>query len=135
MNIQNLIVELNAVDTAEKAGLAIADFVKEVKTNREAAKVIAQLADAGFPADDLQGFIQLLQEVTGWSVSVEMGRFYIDVDGFEAKADKHMADFDKEVSAGMAAFKEHSKAKMAGFEERVQFKRDNFIQDAKKLLG
>ena len=135
MNIQKLIAELNAVNSAEMAGMAIANFVKAVKTNREAAKVIAQLADAGFPADDLQGFIQMLQEVTGWSVSVEMGRFYSDVDDFEAKADKHMADFDKEVSAGMVAFEERSKAEKSAFEERVQFKRDNFFQDAKKFLG
>ena len=135
MNTQNFADRLNTVATAEEAGLAIVDFVKEVKTQREAAKAIAQLADAGVAADDLNGFIMLTQEVTGWTISVEMGRFYNDVDGFEAKADKLMADFDKEVSAGMAAFKERSKAKMAGFEERVQFKRDNFFQDAKKLLG
>ena len=111
MNTQNFADRLNTVATAEEAGLAIVDFVKEVKTQREAAKAIAQLADAGVAADDLNGFIILLREVTGWTVSVEMGRFYSDVDNFEAKADKHMADFDKEVSAGMAAYKERSKAK------------------------
>lgn len=123
MNIQNLIAELNAVNSAEMAGMAIANFVIEVKTARAAAIAVAQLADADFPIDDLNGFIQMLQEVTGWVVSVEMGRFYIDVDGFEAKADKHMADFSKEVDADMAAFEERTNVKMAEY------------QETKKLLG
>lgn len=132
MNIQNFADRLNAVATAEEAGLMIAEFVKEVKTAREAAKAIAQLADAGVAADDLNGFIMLTQEVTGWTMSVEMGRFYNDVDGFEAKASKMMADI---FNANMAEFKERSNARMAEFEERIQFKKDNFFQDAKKLLG
>lgn len=135
MNIQNFADRLNNVSSAEEAGLMIVEFVNETKNQREAAKAVALLADAGVAADDLNGFIMLTQEVTGWTVSVEMGRFHNDVDGFEAKADKMMADFDKEVNAGMAAFKARSNAKMADFEERTQFKKDNFFQDADKYLG
>ena len=111
MNIQNFADRLNNASSAEEAGLMIAEFVNETKNQREAAKAVALLADAGVAADDLNGFIMLTQEVTGWTVSVEMGRFYNDVDGFEAKANKTMADFDKEVNARMAAFRERSNAK------------------------
>lgn len=111
MNIQNFADRLINVSSAEEAGLMIAEFVIEVKTERNAAKAIALLADAGVTTDELNGFILLLREVAGWTVSVEMGNFYNDIDGFEAKADKMMADFDKEVDARMAAFRERSNAK------------------------